>query len=163
MLRKKVVEEMKRKEIVNAELDKKRKRKEKEQEKKIAEVHEKNIKKDLNEPLHLHPNVKNLPDSVKRLHPDCVEFCVPGDGACCLNCLAAWIYLDETQGPILGRDLNTHFAQYREYYTNKLVFPLTINISGGLLKTFDTGEEDEFLIIWLKPQKLLTCGGRALI
>ena len=90
------------------------------------------------------PNVKELPKRVKILHPDCLEYCVRGDGACCLNCLAAWIYLDATHGPVLGRDLNTHLAQYRPYYKNKLPIPLTVTVSGGLLRTFDKGEEDDF-------------------
>ena len=78
------------------------------------------------------------------MYPDCLEYCVPGDGACCLNCLAAWIYLDASQGPVLGRDFNTHLAEYRPYYRNKIVFPLTIIVAGGLQKTFELGEENDF-------------------
>ena len=72
------------------------------------------------------------------MYPDCLEYCVPGDGACCLNCLAAWIYLDASQGPVLGRDFNTHLAEYRPYYRNKIV------VAGGLQKTFKLGEENDF-------------------
>ena len=64
-------------------------------------------------PMEVDDNVKELPPSVKCLHPDCIEFVVPGNGACCLNCLAAFIYLDANEGPKLGRDLNTHMATYR--------------------------------------------------
>ena len=142
LLRQKRVNETKRKEEVKEDLDKRKKRKDKETEKKKGKIQE--IKNNPNNPPYNLPNVKNLPENVQSLHPDCVEFCIPGDGACCLNCLAAWIYLDATYGARLGRDLNTHLAQYREYYKNKLVFPLTITVSGGLLKTFDKGEEDDF-------------------
>ena len=72
---------------------------------------------------HIHPDVKELPQNVKVLHPDCVEFIVEGNGACCLNCLAAFIYLDPKEGPTLGRDLNTHMATYRQTYSKRLVFP----------------------------------------
>ena len=61
----------------------------------------------------LHSNIKELPVGVKCLHPDSYEYCVPGDGACCLNCLAAWIYGDYTKGPRESRNLNTHLGEYR--------------------------------------------------
>ena len=67
-----------------------------------------------------------------------------GDGACCLNCLAAWILLDPTQGPALARDLNTHIAEYRPYYKDKLSFPLTITMAGGERRVFEEGEENTF-------------------
>ena len=65
-----------------------------------------------------------------------------GDGACCLNCLAAWILLDPKQGPILGRDMNTHIAEYRRYYKEKISFPLTVTLAGGEIKVFQEGDED---------------------
>ena len=55
-------------------------------------------------------NVKELPPLIRCIYPHCNEYIVPGDGACCLNCLAAWIYLDAKQGPALSRDFNTHIA-----------------------------------------------------
>ena len=146
-MRKKLVEETKRNQQIQDDLDKKRRRNDMDKEKKKERDLEKKEENKINDPVHLQQNVKNLPDAVKSLHPDCLEFCVPGDGACCLNCLAAWIYLDFTQGPQLGRDLNTHLAQYREYYKNKLVFPLTITVSGGVLKTFEKGRRTTSLII----------------
>ena len=88
--------------------------------------------------------MKELPDVVKCLYPDSKEYCVPGDGACCLNCLAAWIYLYATKGSSLSRDLNTHLAEYREYYLNELVFPLTVTVSGGERGVFEKGEENVF-------------------
>ena len=148
VLRKKSMEETKRKENMNHELNKKRKKKEKQKHKeqnatKLQDkLNNETFKEDKS--LFQKSNIKELPEKVKHLHPDCLEYCVRGDGACCLNCLAAWIYLDETQGPQLGRDLNTHLAQYRPYYKDKLVFPLTITVLGGLLRTFDKGEEEEF-------------------
>ena len=51
---------------------------------------------------HIHPDVKYLSHNVKIVHPDCVEFCVARNGACCLNFLAAIIYLDPKEVPHLG-------------------------------------------------------------
>ena len=89
-------------------------------------------------------NVKELPPSVKCLHPDCIEFVVPGNGACCLNCLAAFIYLDANEGPKLGRDLNTHMATYREEYKKRLSFPKSVTIGNGKVLNFEEGEENKF-------------------
>ena len=89
-------------------------------------------------------NVKELPPLVKCKYPDSKEFCVVGDVACCLNCLAAGISLDPSQGPALGRDFNTHIAEYRPYYKERLVFPLTITIGGEKRVIFEKGEEDKF-------------------
>ena len=77
-------------------------------------------------------NIKDLPPSVKCLHPESVEFCVPGNRACCLNCLAAFIYLDPNEGPILGRDLNTHIATYRSEYLKRLIFPRSVTVGSQL-------------------------------
>ena len=85
---------------------------------------EKSIEKDkTNTRMEIDFGVKELPPSVKCLHPESFEFIVPGNGACCLNCLAAFIYLDPRLGPPLERDLNTHMATYREEYLKRLVFP----------------------------------------
>ena len=89
-------------------------------------------------------NVKELPPLVKCKYPDSKEFCVVGDGACCLNCLAAWILLDPALGAALGRDFNTHIAEYRGYYKEKITFPLTVTIGGGKIVVFEEGEEDKF-------------------
>ena len=61
-----------------------------------------------------------------------------------MNCLAAWIYLDVKEGPALSRDLNTHMAEYRHYYIDKILFPLTITVAGGERLVFDIGEEETF-------------------
>ena len=104
-------------------------------------------------------NVKELPICVRQIYKNSVQFCVPGDGACCLNCLAAWILLDVSQGPQLARDLNTHLAEYREYYVQKLVFPLTIIIAGGEQKMFKKGEENDFFDMLVTSPEASFCGG----
>ena len=93
---------------------------------------------------HIHPDVKELPRNVKILHPECVEFIVARNGACCLNCLAAFIYLDPKEGPTLGRDLNTHIATYRRTYLKRLIFPQSVTIGNGKVLSFEEGEEDNF-------------------
>ena len=89
-------------------------------------------------------NVKELPPSVKCLHPESVEFVVPGNGACCLNCLAAFIYLDPQEGPRLGRDLNTHSPTYRPEYLKRLTFPRSVTVGNGKILNFKEGEESKF-------------------
>ena len=89
----------------------------------------------------LHPNVKELLQSVKDLHPECVEFSVEGNGACCLNCLAAFIYPDSHEGPTLERDVNTHIAMYREEYRKRLVFPRSVNVGNSKVKEFKEGDK----------------------
>ena len=51
---------------------------------------------------HIHPDVKDLSHNVKIVHPDCVELFVAENGACCLNFLAAFIYLDPKEVPHWG-------------------------------------------------------------
>ena len=88
-------------------------------------------------------DVKELPPSVKRLHLNCLEFVVPGNGACCLNCLAAFIYLNPQEGPPLGRDLNTHMATYRPEYLKRLSFPRSVTVGNGKILNFKEGEENK--------------------
>ena len=135
ILENKLKEEKKRQQEIKEVLKKKASRK--------IKIIEKNMVKS-QEKICQPENVKELPELVKAIYPDCKEFCVIGDGACCLNCLAAWILLDPTQGPVLGRDMNTHIAEYRPYYRNKLAFPLTITKAGGLREVFEAGDEDKF-------------------
>ena len=136
MLSKKALEENKRRAEEESALEKKRIKKQKEK--------EKSKQQSTCDTVYQQSNVKELPNGVKCMYPDSLEYCVAGDGACCLKCLAAWIYLDSSQGPLLGRDLNTHLAEYRPYYREKIVFPLTITVAGGQRKTFDIGEENDF-------------------
>ena len=136
MLRKKELEEKQRQEQIKTEIEEKRRNNEQIKEKKKRE-------KEINH-TKLPPNVRELPACVRRLYHDSLQFCVPGDGACCLNCVAAWILLDVLRGPQLARDLNTHLAEYREYYIEKLTFPLTITSAGGERRIYDEGEENEF-------------------
>ena len=135
MLRQKELIERKREDEIKSELENKRRKHEKEKDKKKRENEKQSS---------LPSNVKELPTCVKSLYPDSLQFCVPGDGACCLNCVAAWILLDVARGPQLARDLNTHLAEYRPYYINKLSFPLTITIAGGERIVYDEGEENDF-------------------
>ena len=134
ILNKKLIEEKKIQQEIKESLDKKKKNT-----KKISKgsLHKK-------PECHLPKNVKELPDLVKAKYPHSKDFCVIGDRASCLNCLAAWIMLDPKLGPTLGRDLNTHIAEYRPYYKNKLAFPLTITKAGGVREVFEEGEEDKF-------------------
>ena len=83
-LRKKEVEERKRKEEISKNSEKKRR--------KDLEEREEMKKMQPNKHTSLPSNVKELPECVRTLHPNSLQFCVPGDGACCLNCLAAWIF-----------------------------------------------------------------------
>ena len=136
-------------EVRNKELQERKRREEQKSElekKKLKFVKEKENSKieKVNNDTKMPSNVKELPQCVRTLYPDSLQFCVSGDGACCLNCLAAWILLDVTQAPQLSRDFNTHLAEYREYYLQKLVFPLTIIIAGGERKRFNKGEENDF-------------------
>ena len=134
MLRKNKLEEIKRQQEIQIEIEKKRRKSGKDKKKQDKETKHTNLP----------PNVRELPLCVKRLYPDGLQYCVPGDGACCLNCVAAWILLDVSRGPHLARDFNTHLAEYRPYYRDKLTFPLTITISGGERRVFYEGEEDMF-------------------
>ena len=92
--------------------------------------------------MEIDTDVKELPPSVKCLHPNCLEFVVPGNGACCLNCLAAFIYLNPEEGPALGRDLNTHMATYRSEYFKRLGFPRSVTVGNGNFLNFGEGEEN---------------------
>ena len=100
------------------------------------------------------PNVSELPESVKCIHPESWEFSVPGDGACCLNCLAAFIYLDANEGPKLGRDLNTHIATYREEYIKRLIFPRSVKVGNGKIIHFKKGEEERFFNTLVESKEL---------
>ena len=134
MLEKKILEENKRQKEIKESLENKKKNMKKSSE----------VRQPQKQVIVLPENVKELPEIVKRKCPDSKEYFVIGDGACCLNCLAAWIFLDPKEGPTLGRDLNTHIAEYRPYYKNKLSFPLTITNGGGERQVFEEGEEDKF-------------------
>ena len=89
-------------------------------------------------------NVKQLPPNVKSLYPDSLEYVVPGNGACCLNCLAAFIYINANEGPMLGRDLNTHIAEYRNEYIKRMIFPRSVTLGNGKKLNFKKGEEEKF-------------------
>ena len=140
-LEKKRQSERKAEEEVLVELEKKRKNKENETKK----IDRTQTIKSPNLSVELPYNVTELPPEVKCLYQGSKEYHVPGGGACCLNCLAAWIYLDVKEGSALSRDLNTHIAEYTHYYIDKISFPLTITVAGGERIVFDVGEEEHFL------------------
>ena len=58
------------------------------------------------------------------------EFVVKGDGPCFLRTTAAHIYGDEEEWTQLARDLNTHQAEYRDIFTEKISadFPVTVQV-----------------------------------
>ena len=112
-------------------------------------------KKKLDKKL-MHPKLKKLPKAVDCLNLNSLEFIAEGDGACCMNCLAMWIFLDETvMGPQSGRDLNTFIASYREHYENAISFPMTVTIGiGGKTIEFEEGEEDSFFDTLVSSQEM---------
>ena len=64
------------------------------------------------------PNLKNIPPGCRHLvnHGD-VVYVVPGDGACCPNCAAAFLFHDEVFGPKLRRKMNGFFVKhYKKKY-----------------------------------------------
>ena len=72
------------------------------------------------------------------------EFVVKGDGPCFLQTTAAHIFGDEDEGPQLARDLNTHQAEYRHIYEQKIIadFPMLVTIGiSGETKQFATSTE----------------------
>ena len=90
--------------------------------------------------MELDTDVKELPPSGKYFHPNCLEFIVPGNWACFLNCLAAFIYLNPQEGPALGKDLNTHIATYRPEYLKRLSFPRSVTVGNGIFFFFNFEE-----------------------
>ena len=54
-------------------------------------------KKQLLENKLRHPKLKRLPKAVECLNPNSIEFIAEGNGACCVNCLAMWLFLNETE------------------------------------------------------------------
>ena len=77
------------------------------------------------------PALRELPLCVKPLvEENSKEFLVKGDGPCFLRTTAAHLYGDEEEWAQLARDLNTHQAEYRETYTEKISadFPVTVQV-----------------------------------
>ena len=73
-----------------------------------------------------------------------------------MNCLAMWIYLNETEmGPQIGRDLNTFIASFRGHYGPLMEFPVDIIIGvGGKRIRFEKGEEDSFFDTLVSSQEM---------
>ena len=91
------------------------------------------------------PNLRELPASVKPLVEEgSQEYLVKGDGPCFLRTTAAHVVGDQREGPQLARDLNTHQAEYRTIYEEKVSadFPLSITIGvQGQEKTFENSND----------------------
>ena len=117
--------------VMDLDIEKKRKRVCSNKRKKVVQV-QKAEKTD--------PNLRELPSSVKPLVEDgSQEYIVQGDGPCFLRTTAAHVMGDQRDGPQIARDLNTHQAEYRSIYQEKVSadFPLTITIGvQGQEKTF---------------------------
>ena len=99
------------------------------------------------------PNLRELPVSVKSLVEDkSEEYVVKGDGPCLLRTAAAHIEGNEDNGPIMGRNLNTHLSEYRPYYKDKIGdFPIEVTIGvNGESKVF---EPFESYFDWLQESK----------
>ena len=112
-----------------------------------------------------HPKLRKLPRAVDFLYPNSLEYLAEGNGACCVNCVAMWIFLNETQmGPQTGRDLNTFIASHRGHYQPLLEFPMDIVIGvGGKNIRFGKCEENCFLTLWFLHKKCHSCGEMGLI
>ena len=102
------------------------------------------------------PNIKELPDIVKQvLEEESWEYVVKGDGPCLIRTTAAHTVGDQDHFEQLARDLNTHEADYRDEYMEKIKadFPMEVTIGiKGESKTFQKGEENEFFD-WLVVAK----------
>ena len=73
------------------------------------------------------PITRDLPTSVRDIVEEkSREYVVIGDGSCLLRATAVHTKGDETKGPQLAIELNTHQSMYREYYGGKIEFPRTI-------------------------------------
>ena len=103
-----------------------------------------------------HPKLRRLPDAVNCLNPNSIEYIAEGNGACCVNCVAMWLFLNETEmGPQTGRDLNTFIATYRGHFEPLLEFPMDIVIGvGGKTIRFEKGEEDSFFDTLVSSQEM---------
>ena len=79
-----------------------------------------------------------------------------GNGAYCVNCVAMWLFLNETEmGPQTGRDLNTFIASHRTHYGPLMELPMDIIIGvGGKIIRFDKGEEDSFFDTLVSSQEM---------
>ena len=103
-----------------------------------------------------HPKLRKLPLAVQCLHPNSLEYMAEGNGACCVNCLAMWLFLNEKEmGPQTSWDLNTFIATYRGHFQPLLEFPMDIVIGvGGKSIRFEKGEEDSFFDTLVSSQEM---------
>ena len=103
-----------------------------------------------------HPKLRKLPIAVQCLNPNSLEYVAEGNGACCVNCVAMWIFMDEIEmGPQTSRDLNTFIASHRGHFQPLLEFPMDIVIGvGGKVIRFEKGEEDSFFNMLVSSQEM---------
>ena len=130
--------------------------KEEKNEEKINKNHDKKQKEEELENKLKHHKLKRLPKAVHCPNPNSIEYISEGNGACCVNCLAMWLFLNKTEmGPQTGRDLNTFIGSYRTHFQPLLEFPIDIVIGvGGKKIRFEKGEEDSFFDTLVSSQKM---------
>ena len=108
------------------ELEKRMEEKMKKSEKKVIKEQKKESK------LKLKTYLREIPANCKGIvGEDHILYPVKGDGACATRCLAAWIFQDQSLGPYIGRDLNTHFANNWDYWKNKFEIPFIREVGNG--------------------------------
>ena len=98
------------------------------------------------------PNLKKIPSGCEHLvNPGDVVYVVPGDGACCPNCAAAFFFHDEIFGPKLRRKMNEFFVKhyerkYKEICPCSKESPFVRMTASGEVKYEDPGELFKFLL-----------------
>ena len=93
----------------------------------------------------LDPKFRDLPNIIKPLVEEkSMEFVVKGDGPCFIRTTGAHIFGDEDEAPQLARDLNTHKAEYRQTYEEKISADFRMLVTIGIhgeTKQFATSTE----------------------
>ena len=100
------------------------------------------------------PNLRNLPVSVKPLvEADSQEYVVKGDGPCFARTTAAHVYGDEDKGIELAMDLNTHLAEYRDYYEMKISADFSLKVTIGVKGESKVFQNSNEYFNWLQESK----------
>ena len=105
-----------------------------------------------NEVLFKVPNLKTIPPGCQHLvNPGDIVYVVPGDGACCPNCAAAFFFHDEVFGPKLRRKMNEFFVKhyqkkYKDICPCSDETPFVRNTSSGEVTYTDPEELFKFLM-----------------
>ena len=113
------------------------------------------------------PNIKEIPENCKHLvNIDDVVYVVPRDGACGLNCEAAFLFNDEVYGPQLRKKMNCFMAEHwnlRYKFITKCSSktPFVRKLRGGEVKFTDPEEllkylkeSDEAAFMWTECEDL---------